>query len=135
MSTTTTPITHGIHHAGLNVPDLEATRTFFIDALGFSQLGEVPDYPAVFLSDGSVMITLWQAHAPDTAKPFDRRNNIGLHHLALKVHDLDDTYRRLCARTDVQIEFAPEKLGEGQTRHLMCSIPSGIRVEFIEPAS
>ncbi len=53
--------TQGIHHAGLTVPDLAATRTFFEEVLGFEARGEKPDYPAVFLSDGSVMITLWQA--------------------------------------------------------------------------
>jgi hypothetical protein len=35
----------------------------------------------------------------------------------------------------VDVEFAPEPLGGGGTRHMMCSIPGGIRVEFIAPAS
>jgi len=51
-------VTNGVHHIGLTVPDLEKTRTFFLETLGFEQVGEVPDYPAVFLSDGSIMLTL-----------------------------------------------------------------------------
>ena len=50
-------VTRGDHHIGLTVPNLAATRTFFIETLGFEQVGEVPDYPAVFLTDGGTMIT------------------------------------------------------------------------------
>ena len=53
--------TQGIHHAGLTVPDLSAAQRFFTEGLGFETVGEVPDYPAAFVSDGAVMITLWQA--------------------------------------------------------------------------
>ncbi len=129
-----TAVTQGAHHIGLTVPDLAKTRAFFLDTLGFSQIGEVPDYPAVFLTDGSTMITLWQAENPDTAVAFDRKNVIGLHHFALKVgtaEALDALYARLKAADGVRIEFAPEPLGGGPARHMMCSIPGGIRTEFI----
>lgn len=128
-------ITEGIHHAGFTVPNLAATRDFFVDALGFRQIGEVPDYPAVFLSDDTIMVTLWQAEDPHTAVAFDRRRNIGLHHVAFRVSDLDAVHARLIERDDVSVEFAPEDLGNGPTRHLMCAIPGGIRVEFIAPAA
>ena len=83
MNEKTTPFTQGVHHIGLTVPSLEATNAFFVDTLGFKQVGEKPDYPAIFLSDGTIMMTLWQAKDPGTATPFDRTNVIGLHHLAL----------------------------------------------------
>lgn len=130
--------TQGVHHVGLTVPDLGAARAFFMDGLGFTQVGEKPDYPAVFVSDGQVMITLWRAEAPASATPFDRRRNIGLHHLALRVADgvtLDAVHEALAARDDVDIEFAPEPLGGGPTRHLMCRIPGDIRLEIIAPAA
>lgn len=131
------PVTRGAHHIGLTVPNLDTTRKFFIDTLGYEQVGEIADYPAVFLSDGSIMITLWQAVDPVNAVPFDRKNIIGLHHLALTVEDdaaLDGIYERLQNTDDVSIEFAPEPLGGGPTRHMMCYIPGGIRIEFIAPA-
>jgi hypothetical protein len=65
---------------------------------------------------------------------FDRKNNIGLHHFALKVANLDalhDLHQTLQNTPDVVIEFAPEPLGGGTTHHIMCYIPGGIRVEFI----
>ena len=80
------------------------------------------------------MVTLWQAADPQNAVPFNRRHNIGLHHVAFKVRDLDAVYDRLAAHDDVTVEFEPEALGNGPTRHLMCAIPGGIRVEFIAPA-
>jgi len=137
MSTRSAARTHGIHHAGLTVPELAAAQTFFQEALGFTQVGEVADYPAVFLSDGTVLITLWQAEDPEQATPFDRRRVIGLHHFALRVADaesLETLHRELATRADVGIEFAPEPLGEGPTRHMMCAIPGGIRLELIAPA-
>ncbi len=130
--------TQGVHHVGLTVPELQSARTFFVDGLGFEQVGEVPDYPAAFLSDGSTMITLWQAEDPETAVAFDRRRVIGLHHLALKVADpkvLKTLHGELKNRDDVEIEFAPESLGGGPSRHMMCRIPGNIRLEVIAPVA
>ena len=132
-----TAVTRGAHHIGLTVPDLAKTRAFFLDTLGFAQVGEKPDYPAVFVSDGTTMITLWQAADPARAVPFDRKNVIGLHHFALNVEGadaLDRLHGKLKASDDVEVEFAPEALGGGPTRHMMCAIPGGIRMEFIAPA-
>ncbi|HSS66176.1 MAG TPA: VOC family protein [Gammaproteobacteria bacterium] len=130
--------TEGIHHVGLTVPKLDAAREFFIHGLGFGQIGEMPDYPAVFVSDGTVLITLWQAEDPESAVPFDRHRVIGLHHFALKVGDamkLDGLHDKLSHRDDVEIEFAPESLGGGPTKHMMCRIPGNIRLEVIAPAA
>lgn len=130
------PLTLGLHHFGLTVPDLAASRDFFIGTLGFRQIGEKPDYPAVFVSDGTTTVTLWQASDPATAVPFDRKANIGLHHFALRVDGaaaLDAAYARLNKTPGVDIEFAPEPLGGGPTRHMMCFIPGGIRMELIAP--
>lgn len=131
------PITRGAHHVGLTVPDLDATRAFFIDLLGYREVGAKPDYPAVFVSDGHTLITLWRATDPGSALPFDRHRAIGLHHLALRVaaDQLDELHRRLADAPGVAVEFAPESLGGGPTRHMMCRIPGGIRVEFIAPGS
>ena len=126
--------TQGAHHVGLTVPDIADARHFFVDALGFEQVGEIPDYPAVFVSDGSVMVTLWQAEDPATATPFDRRRNLGLHHLALRVSGeaaLTALAGELAAREDTEVEFEPEALGTTTLRHMMCRIPGNIRLELI----
>ena len=126
--------TQGAHHIGLTVPNLAAARDFFLEALGFEQVGEVPDYPAAFLSDGNIMITLWQAEDPVKATPFDRRKNIGLHHLALSVGSQDALgalANELVTRADTDIEFQPEALGGTGLRHMMCRIPGNIRLELV----
>ena len=131
------PVTRGVHHVGLTVPDLAAARRFFVEVLGHRELGGVTDYPAVFVGDGAVLITLWQVKDPSRARPFDRAQNVGLHHLALAVDGqaaLDAVYTRLKAVPDVEIEFAPELLGGGPTRHMMLRIPGGVRLELIAKA-
>lgn len=135
---TPTPRTLGAHHIGLTVPDLAPALAFFTDGLGFAKVGERPAYPAAFVSDGRLMITLWQVKDPARAVPFDRHHGIGLHHLALAVADaaaLDTLHEDLRAREDVSIEFAPEPLGSGPMRHMMCGIPGNIRLELIAPAT
>ena len=131
-------ITQGAHHIGLTVPDLEAARNFFIEVFGFQPVGEVPDYPACFISDGTVMLTLWRAAEPAKATPFDRKNVIGLHHFALKVDSLEtlqSLHQTLLNTAGVEIEFAPEPLGRGAAHHMMFYIPGGIRMELIALSS
>ena len=128
--------TEGVHHVGLTVKDLERSKKFFIETLGYKQVGEISDYPAVFLSDDSVMVTLWQVESPDKAVTFDRRHNIGLHHLAIRVKNdeaLDSLHKTLSDIKDVTIEFAPEPLMGGPARHMMCTEPGGNRIELIAP--
>ena len=130
--------TSGVHHVGFTVPDVSETRRFFMDVLDFEQVGEKPDYPAVFVSDGVVMLTLWQASDSESAVPFDRKRNVGLHHVALRVPDhaaLASLHERLHESAGVAVEFCPEPLGGGPTQHMMCTIPGGIRVEFIAAGS
>jgi len=132
--TDATPKTAGAHHVGLTVPDVEAAAAFFTEALGHRRTRDLPDYPAVFVSDASLLITLWQAEDPASAVPFDRRRNLGLHHLALRVAGdpaLDALHGELSARPDVAIELGPEPLRGSDIRHMMCRIPGGIRLEFI----
>ena len=127
-------ITQGAHHIGLTVPDLTATRDFFVETLGFKQVGEKPDYPAAFVSDGTVMLTLWQAANPTQATAFDRKNVIGLHHFALRVDSLttlQSIYETLQNTVGVEIEFAPEPLKGLPAHHMMLYIPGGIRMELI----
>ncbi len=130
------PATLGVHHVGLAVPDVATTAAFFVEALGFRVVGERPSYPAIFVSDGCTRLTLWQLEDPTRAVGFDRRRNVGLHHLALRVADraaLHALHARLSARGDVVVEFPPEALGAGPTEHLMCLIPGGLRLELIAP--
>jgi catechol 2,3-dioxygenase-like lactoylglutathione lyase family enzyme len=125
--------TYGVDHVGLSVRDLPSTRKFFCEGLGWRVVGERPDYPAVFVSDGHSIITLWQVESPSKAKAFDRRANVGLHHLAIAVVDrasLDALHERLCSWPGVEVEFGPQVSDAGPKVHFMVNEPSGVRIEF-----
>ena len=133
----TTALTRGAHHIGLAVRDVAEARDFFVEALGFTVAAERPDYPAIFVTDGTTLLTLWQVAEPAGAAPFDRRANIGLHHLALRVADLDalrTVFARVQNHPGTVIEFDPEPIREGATtHHFICAMPGGIRIEFATP--
>ncbi|ALL68376.1 Lactoylglutathione lyase [Paraburkholderia caribensis MBA4] len=127
------PKTVGIDHVGLTVLNLDLTRRFFVECLGWKQVGERPDYPAAFLSDGHALLTFWQVTAEKDCVEFDRKANVGLHHLALKVGSedgLNDVLKRVTAWPGVRVEFEPEFLGQGPKKHMMFYEPGGIRIEF-----
>jgi catechol 2,3-dioxygenase-like lactoylglutathione lyase family enzyme len=130
---TAKPLTLGIDHIGLTVRDLNVTRDFFIHCLGWNQVGEKPDYPAAFVSDGQVVLTLWEVKNQSGRMEFDRKTNVGLHHLALRVGSeeaLNEIFTRVSAWPGVKVEFPPEALGAGPKRHTMIYEPGGIRLEF-----
>lgn len=130
--------TLGVNHIGLAVSNLDASTMFFTETLGWRRAGGDPDYPAIFVTDGKAFVTLWQVEDPARATPFDRRQNVGLHHLAMTVESLEKLHalhEKLKATEGVRIEFAPEFLGQGPTTHMMVRDPSGLRLEFIVPAS
>lgn len=131
------PLTHGVHHIGLTVPDVAETADFFVSVLGFTQVGTRPDYPAVFVRDGNTLLSLWQVQDKGRMLPFERKNTVGLHHLALSVdgeQGLTSAFERLAHAPGVTIEFGPEPLGKGPSRHMICEIPGGIRLELIATA-
>lgn len=128
--------TKGVHHIGLAVKDLQTTYKFFTEALNFKKVDERPDYPAIFVTDGTVLVTLWQAD--EGATEFDRKTNLGLHHLAFGVssfEELDAAYEKIKNYKGVKVEFAPEMVGKGPARHMIFREPGGIRLElFANPS-
>ena len=127
-------LTSGISHVGLSVSNLNASLQFF-EAIGFKKVGGVESYPSYFISDGSSLVTLWQTDADAT--PFDRRKNVGLHHLAIKVSSLqalDEAYAAIQSVPGVRVDgegaFGPEALKGTSLTHAMVFEPSGNRIEF-----
>lgn len=130
----TDSITKGIHHLGLTVSKLEESATFFVSLLGWKEVKRDAEYPAIFVSDGTVMLTLWQTRKNPSIL-FDKDQNVGLHHVAIAVESeaaLISLHKKL-VQNNIRIEFAPELLRQGPAKHMMCYEPSGIRVELIWP--
>ena len=126
-------VTSGVNHIGLAVSDLKATTDFFVSQLGWTESGYDPSYPRTAVTDGKLKITLWQVDHNQPVHPFDRRQNVGLHHLALHIETETQLYElaeKLKAVDNVEIEFMPELMGSGPRKHFICYEPSGIRIEF-----
>lgn len=114
--------------------DLNQTRDFFVEILGWKESGRDDSYPRTAVSDGVVRLTLWQVDKNLNIVAFDRRENVGLHHLAFTVEseqDLIDIYDKIRTQKNINIEFAPELVGQGPRKHMMCNEPGGIRIEII----
>ncbi len=128
-----TALTIGMNHLGLTVRDLSKTTAFFRDVLGWQVTAEDPSYPRTTVTDGAVRLTLWQVKSDDPA-PFDRKTNIGLHHLALEVADaatLLNLGQTLAATDGIVVEFMPEFMGSGPRKHMMFAEPGGLRIELL----
>ncbi len=133
VGNTSETLTTGFNHVGLTVSDLEASVEFITELLGWRKVGGYADYPSVFVTDGNMFVTLWQATDSEKAMAFNRKTNVGLHHLAISVASrdaLDVLHQRFVDAGNVTIEFASEPNGGGPTIHMMIREPSGNRLEF-----
>ncbi len=124
-------VTTGVHHIGLAVSNLEESAGFFIKLLGWEEVKRREDYPAIFVKDDALMITLWKTQTEEPVK-FDRKMNVGLHHLALRVKTKEALFQLLdvLKANQIEIEFEPTLIREGPSMHMMCYEPSGVRIEF-----
>ena len=126
--------TTGLNHLGLAVRNLDDTTAFFTEVLGWEELARDESYPRNAITDGKLRLTLWQVDHSQPVAEFDRRANIGLHHLALEVASEDDLNRlanRIIDTPGVEVEFMPELVGKGPRKHMMFSEPGGIRLELL----
>jgi methylmalonyl-CoA epimerase len=117
-----------LDHVGIAVQDLEASLSFFRDALGL-HVEPAEDVPsqrvrAQLVSTGPSSLELLQATAPDSpiAKFLEKRGP-GLHHITLRVDDLRAALAELRQRSVRLIDDAPRLGAEGTT------------VAFIHPSS
>lgn len=113
----------GIHHVSLNVSDVEAATSFYVDVLGFELLNTRPqfNFPGSWLQAGAQ-----QVHLIGEAKnPPDRRQ-----HFALQVDDLQAWMGHLDA---VQVAYRHVPLLAGAGDQIFLHDPSGNRIELNQP--
>jgi methylmalonyl-CoA/ethylmalonyl-CoA epimerase len=117
-----------LDHIGIAVADLDAALRFYRDALGLDV--EAPEEVASqrvrahFIPAGDTALELLEATTPDSpiAKYLEKRGP-GLHHITLRVEDIDAAIAQLKARG---VRLIDERPREGA---------HGSRVAFIHPAS
>jgi len=117
-----------LDHIGIAVADLDAALRFYRDALGLEI--EAPEevqsqrVRAHFIPAGEAALELLEATAPDSpiARYLEKRGP-GLHHITLRVDDLEAALARLKARGVRLIDERPRGGAHGSL------------VAFIHPAS
>ena len=111
----------GIHHVSLMTPDVEATKAFYVDVLGFTVRDDRPDFGigGCWLDAGGQQVHLVEGATPNRAGQ----------HFALEVEDLDEVVAELRARGyDVKDPFH-----SGVGRQTTVDDPVGNMVELNQP--
>ncbi|MEM7411367.1 MAG: VOC family protein [Myxococcota bacterium] len=114
----------GVHHVSLNVDDLDACLSFYVDTLGLTPI-ERPDlgFPGAWLAFGPQELHLLQVEdhqAPDGQ------------HFAFRVTDLDAT---LAALDAAGVKATPPFEIPGVCRQAFLKDPAGNLLELNEPKS
>jgi methylmalonyl-CoA epimerase len=117
-----------LDHVGIAVADLDASLAFFRDALGLEveRPEEVPSQRvrAQFLATGPASLELLEATAPESAiARFVAKRGPGLHHITLRVDDIEAALEQLRERG---VRLIDEKPRSGA---------AAARVAFIHPSS
>ncbi len=117
-----------LDHVGIAVSNLDDALVFYRDALGLD-VQEAEDIPsqrvrARFVSLGGSTLELFEATSSDSPiTRFLKRRGPGLHHVTLRVENINDALGRLRERGIRLIDNSP-RLGAG-----------GSMVAFVHPAS
>ena len=129
-----------LDHVGIAVSDLPASLAFFKDVLGLhvETTEEIASQRvrATFINTGDSTLEMLEATAPDSpiAKFIDKRGG-GMHHVCLRVEDIDAALMHLRARG---VRLIDEKARPGAENALVAFIhPSsanGVLVELKQPA-
>ena len=130
-----------IDHLGIAVQDLEQTLAFFRDVLGLHV--DAPEEVASqrvrahFLHLGPSSLELLEATAPDSpiARFVDKRGP-GMHHVALRVEDIDAALAYLAGRGVRLVDTVARPGAEGaRVAFIHPSATQGVLVDLKQPAS
>ena len=80
-------------HVVLYVRDLERSRAFYRDVLGWNEIAGIPRQMAMF-SSGRTHHELLLIEVGQNAQPIPQGRRVGMYHFGLKIGDSDDDLRR-----------------------------------------
>lgn len=122
------PTTKGIHHIALRCTDMDTTKKFYQDVLGFTLALENPDIIA-FLA-GNIILAFKKANAQPAEEVFTPFN-IGLDHIALACETEEELQRVAKELSDAGVENTGVKLDETlQKLYVAFKDPDRIQWEF-----
>ncbi|MEA2158503.1 MAG: methylmalonyl-CoA/ethylmalonyl-CoA epimerase [Solirubrobacteraceae bacterium] len=129
-----------IDHVGVAVQDIDAALLLYRDALGMPQVHRETvteqGVDAVLLDVGDAHVELLQPLGPDTAVgKFLARRGPGLHHVAYRVADVEETLRQLSAAGLRLIDEQPRVGIRGsRVAFLHPASTGGVLTEIVQPA-
>jgi catechol-2,3-dioxygenase len=124
-------------HVVLYVHDIERSRRFYRDALGFKEIDTGRNAPVAAFSSGRTHHELLLIEVGPNAAPIPQGRRVGMYHFGLKVGETDDELRavlRQLQEHDVNIVGASD---HGVTHSLYLEDPDGNEVELyidVQPA-
>jgi catechol 2,3-dioxygenase len=127
-------------HLVLYVRNLERSRRFYADVLGWTQItvpGEELGFPVAAFTSGRTHHELLLIEVGESAAPIPRGRRIGLYHFGLKVGDSDVELRE--ARDQLAAAGVPlvGSADHGVTHSLYITDPDGNEIELyidVQPA-
>ena len=130
----------GISHIGIAVEDLDKARIFFREHLGLHS--SEPEIIAsgtlrasfITFNDSDITLEIMESNSPNSSvAKYLKKNGEGIHHLALKVDDIQEGLNKLRANNIKLINEQAYLNAHGDlVAFLHPKIAHGILVEFIE---
>ncbi|MGE3066046.1 MAG: VOC family protein [Hyphomicrobiaceae bacterium] len=135
------------HHTAFSCKDWDASKSFFVDVLGFKVLGEMERRDEAVLSTitgmpgavcrwamlelGGYHIELFKWLSPEGRALDVRQCDTGFTHICFQVKDAAEVHRRLVAAGYEPLS-APQSCRGGRAVPFYCKGPEGAIVEFVE---
>lgn len=120
-----------VFHTAIWVSDLEATKSFYEDALGLTFDNEFEKGGTTnYYVSGDTQAQLQFKHDPDRDESVEPA---GIDHLALLVEDVDGTFAALVEETDCPVVAEPADIVEANARAAFVEDPDGYVVELVAP--
>ncbi len=116
-------------HVVLYVRDIERSRAFYRDVLGFREVFAVPSRMAAY-SSGRTHHELLLIGVGADAEPIPAGRRVGMYHFGLKVGDSDDELREAAARLREAGTEIAGATDHGVTHSLYLADPDGNEIEL-----
>ena len=137
-----------IRHTGIVVTDLERSKNFYCNLLGFKVKKEMDEHGQFIdnfsdlinvlvttckmtLENGDMVELMHYKSHPETADMKRKITQIGCSHIALTVNNLDDGYDILTS-AGVDFNSPPQYSPDGFAKATFCKDPDGTLVELVE---
>jgi catechol 2,3-dioxygenase-like lactoylglutathione lyase family enzyme len=147
------PTARSVDHFAMTVPDLRQAVEFFVTALGASLLyveGPIAEGPwmtdnlgvdaaasclvAMLRVGPTTNLELFEYTSPDQNATMPRNSDVGGHHLAIYVDDIDAAYAYVAALPGVTCQGVPKQITHGPLvgdRWVYFTTPWGSQLELI----